>query len=278
MRFLLETLLTASLVSSVVGSNYDFPGSVPSCFVYEDGMRTMSMFKNDKYGYCYYGIQLYSISFSKNQHVNSRLFLVRTIVDFTPGYAAYQNDETEFSSKSYLKSGYLHLSFFEYEDEDRLARSSSFYLKDYIPRSSTATKTITSSIGQEYSFSSGLETGVNLDGDITLKGNRTAGLSVSFGSSYSYATDEPTLSAQVSPSNENQVQWSFDYTKLDKITYTLNTYTILEVLDDGRGYEDYAFGIKMDFKMVNVEKGIFSKKEHAKTFTSYFRFRNQMIY
>ncbi len=102
-------------------------------------------------------------------------------------------------------------------------------------------------------------------------------MAISFGSSYTFSMDEPSLSAQISPSNADQLQWSFEYSSLDKITYTLNTYSILEVLDDGRGYEDYAFGIKMDIQMINVEKKWLSKPEHAKTFTTYFRFRDQLI-
>ncbi len=276
MNLVSEMLIAASLTMSV-GAGYTFPGSVPSYFEYDDGMRSMKLFQNDSYGYGYYGVQIYSTPFAKNSVVNSRLFLIHTIVDFTPGYAAYKNDEKDFLSNSYLKSGYLHLSFFEYEDEDRLARSSSFYLKDMFPRSSSIKKTITSSVGNEYTLSNGFESGVNLDGDITLKGNRSQGLAVSFGSSYSFSTDEPELSAQMSPSNSDQLQWSFEYLSLDKITYTLNTYSVLEVLNDGRGYEDYAFGIKIDIQMVNVEKKFFSKPEHVKTFTTYFRLRDQMI-
>ncbi len=144
--------LLAATIASSSGAGYTFPGSVPSIFEKDDGMNTMKLFQNDSYGYGYYGIQIYSTPFAKNDVVHSRLFLVHTIVDFTPGYAAYKNDEKEFLSNSYLKSGYLHLSFFEYEDEDRMARSSSFYLKDMLPRSSAIKKTITSSTGTDYSF------------------------------------------------------------------------------------------------------------------------------
>ena len=119
---------------------------------------------------------------------------------------------------------------------------------------------------------------VSLNGDITAQKVLNNGLSFSFSNSAAITTSEPMLSSQRNSLAPDTLEWSFAYTKTGTVTYHLQTYTFVEVLDDGRGYEDYAFSVKLDYSMTSQVTGFLWIPTNKSFSGSYmFRFRDQII-
>ena len=249
-----------------------------SHFVYEGGLSTPKEYSDNECGYLYLDIGLYSTAFTKTDMHSSRLFIVCCNADFTPGCIAYKNGETEYNKDAKLKEGYLHVTLGSYENEDLLCRSSSYTVHNFAPESSTSTISVSTAYGLQYDISNSFAESVSLNGDISAKRVTNSGLSFSFSNSATITTSEPELSSQRSPSNLNTLEWSFTYNKIGTVTYHLQTYTIAEVLDDGRGYEDYAFSVKLDYSMTSQVPSFLWFTTNKSFSGSYmFRFRDQMI-
>ncbi len=249
-----------------------------SHFVYEGGLSTPKGYFDNECGYLYLDIGLYSTAFAKTDMHSSRLFIVCCNADFTPGYVAYKNGETEYNKDAKLKEGYLHVTLGSYENEDMMCRSSSYTIHTYAPKSSTSTVTVSTAFGVEYNINNSFMESVSLNGDITAQKVLNNGLSFSFSNSAAITTSEPMLSSQRNSLAPDTLEWSFAYTKTGTVTYHLQTYTFVEVLDDGRGYEDYAFSVKLDYSMTSQVTGFLWIPTNKSFSGSYmFRFRDQII-
>ena len=249
-----------------------------SHFVYEGGLSTPKVYSDNECGYLYLDIGLYSTAFTSNNINSSRLFIVCCSAEFTPGYVAYKNGKTNYNKDAKLKEGYLHVILGSYENEDLLCRSSSYTIHSFAPKSSLFTTSVSSAYGLQYDISNSFAESVSLNGDISAKKVTNSGLSFSFSNSATITTSEPELSSQRSDSDNNNLEWSFNYNKTGTVTYHLQTYTFVEVLDDGRGYEDYAFSVKLDYSMTSQVPGFLWIPTNKSFSGSYmFRFRDQII-
>lgn len=196
-------------------------------------------------------------------------------MDVTPGYVAYNNNDTSFMSFAYLKSGFIHLTFRSYENENLLARSASFTIFGFTPKSSEEKSfTVTASNGYSYSYNRTLTEGISLPNGITISEAIGGGITINVQNSKSETTFLPTLSGQFAYGNE-QVQWNYDYLQsYGTTTYSMDCYTFLEVFNDGRGYEPYAFEIKTDLQVITQ---YFKSKTTTYNATYYVPYKSGMI-
>lgn len=246
-----QALLALSILTAS-GSHQCMSTTLPSQFTYLGGMNQMLNAKNSC-SYFYYGMDIFSMPFAAYSYGYSDLIVLHTRVDYTPGFMAYFNQSSyPFNANSYLTGGYLHLSFSELENEDCLARSGSIYLKESFPQNNYETAVITCQTGGTYSYTGSFEAGVSFGDDLILKETPELGLELSYADSISVSKSEPAISNQLSAENSMEQQYSFIYAKSENRTFTLDTYTFIEIFDDGRGYTDDAFKVDLNIYMLTT--------------------------
>ncbi len=219
-------------------------------------------------GYFYYSCNVYSFDFTSSKYVNSKIFMICTDVNFTPGSIAKQNGDSSFDSGYGLNSGYVHVGFKSYEREELQARTSSFVLKDATPENTTFNRTITTSYGGSYNYSSAVSGEINLDNGVAIKNSKSSGVNLTFDRSVAISSSEPTISKQLANNNANEIQWSYQFSNKHNNSFSLKTISFLEVLDNGYGYSPYSFGFDISIKMENYKVGFFWIKTTKVTETS----------
>lgn len=225
-------------------------------FTHEYSLNNKEIHQNDS-GYYYYSCNVYSFNFTSSEYVKSKIFMVCTDVNFTPGSIAYQNDSKSFDQGYGLSAGYIHVNFKNYEREELQARTSSFDFKLSTPENSTFNSVITTSYGGKYNYSSSLGGEINLDQGIVLKSSKSSGLSLSFDKSIAISSPEPTISKQPTSGNSNELQWSYKFSSKHNNSFSFSSIIFLEVLNDAHGYSPYSFGIDISIKMENYKVGFF---------------------
>lgn len=248
---ILQTMTALSLLTFSSGQQC-MSTTLPSQFTYIGGMNKQINVKNSC-GYCYYGLDVFSMPFASYSYGYSDLVVLHTRVDYTPGFmAAFNKSDYSYNSNSYLFGGYLHLSFSELENEDFLARSGSIYLKESFPQNNYDTAVITCQNGGKYSYTGSFEEGVSFGDDLVLKETQELGLELSYSNSVAISKSEPEISNQLSGENSMEQQYTFLYSKSGSRTFILDTYTFIEIFDDGRGYTSDAFKVDLDVYMLTT--------------------------
>ena len=208
-------------------------------------------------GYFFSDMDVYYMDFTND----SRLYLIRTQVDFTPGCEAYDNGHTEYDNRFELDKGYIHVRVFQKQDGSR--RSSSLKFKEGWPQSSSFTSTIASSFGVNTNFGTQFGSEISFTNGTTIKANADFGLSLTFNRSVAISGPEPALSHQFYDST-NQMEWSYEYAATGHQTYSLETYYLFEAKNDGQGYQDYSFAFDIDVRMDNVAYDTWWWEQHDK--------------
>lgn len=209
-----------------------------------NGFDTLGGFPNAKIIDCKDGYVYYNLDISKTKYTNkSNLYLVHTLTQFTPGYVTKLNNVPNYDQSRSLGRGYVHLALEQYKDSEKNALGSKISPKEYWPRSSTYTTSITSTFGATVSINSSIEQGVEIGNGGSLGAsateNKGSSLSFTFSKALSSVTDDPRLSTQTSPTNVNEAQWSFEVINKDvagKTTYYLDTYFLFEM--DNYSYQN----------------------------------------
>ncbi len=239
-----ETGYSEKATSTVASkSNNLFDG-----FTFMGGFPEKVKILDFSYGYIYYDIQIYRTQFTSN----SDLYLVGMQTEFTPGWVAYRNGNTNYGMNYILNNGYVHLEAIKYE-ESPTKKGGNVFLKAYWPTSTTFTTTVTSSTGLTLNMNQSVEAGVDLDGGVSLKATQTKGLSISFNRSVGVTYTDPYLSAQSSPTNPKQAQWNYKVTSntAKKVTYYLQTYYLFEMDNTNVNAGDDAFSFYYKVFMEN---------------------------
>lgn len=203
---------------------------------------------NKSSGYMYFDYHSYYSNFTEK----SRLYLINVKAYFTSGYIAKQNNENDYDSMYDLDRGYIHVAAVN-KFKDKGDTSSSVKVIAAWPESSKTDLTISSSFG--VSLTPNWSKGMELSWPEGAKISVNSGLNATLNFSYTATstTEEPRLSAQPSGSNSLEQQWNYQYKQLGKVTYTLDTYYLLEVADDAIGFDKYGFVVDLYLNMSNVK-------------------------
>lgn len=235
---LLLSLCTSNFVISDNSSNvyvhYDCDGislnsTTSNPFIRLGGFEKFKVLDCDD-GYVYYSHEVFSTQFTNN----SSLYIAHFVTEFTPGSVARKNGDTKYKDY-FLDEGYVHVTLEKYVDGD--SHGGDIVVKDYWPKSSSFTTTITSSFGASSSFSSGFNFGIEFGNGATFKVDSTnsSALNLSFNYSKSTVVPDPILSTQLSSSNNLEVQYSYNVNNVDPCgmsTYLLDTYVLFEMKDN----------------------------------------------
>jgi len=242
----LVILMISGINYSTLTPNYNLGYSLTSASSRSigNGFDTLGGFSNAKIIDCKDGYVYYNLDISKTEYTDkSNLYLVHTLTQFTPGYVTKLNNIPNYDQSRSLGRGYVHLALEQYRDLDKNAVGSVISPKEYWPRSSTYTTSISSTFGATVSYNSSIQQGVEIGngGSIGASVSKNSGtaLSFSFSKTMSSVTDDPRLSTQNSPTNPNEAQWSFEIINKDvagKTTYYLDTYYLFEM--DNYSYEN----------------------------------------
>lgn len=211
----------------------------------------------DEYGYFYYDMEVYYANFTSE----SRLYILHNKVDFTPGHVAHENDpSSNYKSTYYLNKMFLHTNVFQKTEDNK--QSSTFYYKECSPHTDSFTSTVTTSTGLSLNISLDGEADVSDNGSVKVKGG--TGFTFIYDKSIAITSNEPYLSMQHSSENYNTIQWNVEYNDKGKTTYTLDTFYIFELKNNGNAYQDYSFGFTTYIKMETIkDKGWWWAKKHT---------------
>lgn len=205
-----------------------------------------------KIGYMYMDMDLYTTRFTSQ----SVLLLMHTTTTFTPGSTASKID-THYSGRLDLDSAYVLNEVPQMRDNSNGYTTGSVHLVEYWPKSSQESEVvINSETGFDLDLDLGFEAGVDAGG-ATLKFSPGVGLTINFGNRAVVTQDEPSFSSERSPVSGdwpyNSYSYAIQYSGLGKVTYTLETYSLFEIIDDGIGFNDFSFVVVYDATMDVVE-------------------------
>lgn len=200
----------------------------------------------DPIGYFVYDMSIYCADFTDA----SKLYLCETMVDFTPGSAATKNED-----------GYdWHYDFWAANIKIGVPTDfSSAKIKDYWPKSSTITTTITSSFSNNYSFSSGV--GADLGGGATISGSSSMGVTISHQTLST--SEEPTISSQISSANSTEVNWNIQCTVQRGLTYNFACYYLLEVPNSI--HKQFSYFTNIDMTCIAWKGYLWEQRKHVVT-------------
>lgn len=198
----------------------------------------------DPIGYFIYDMSVYRADFTDVSY----LYLCELDVDFTPGSVATKNE-----------SGYdWHYDFWAADVGLGLSKSlSQAKVKDFWPKSSKVTVTITSSYSTSYTLGAGLE--FSLLGGVKIvvsaNGSYTATHSVTT------TTEDPSISAQLLSDNPNMAKWNLQSTVQRGLTYNLRCYLLVEMPKNVTG--SFSFSSSMDMTCIAWKGYWWEQKKHV---------------
>ncbi len=181
-------------------------------------------------GYVYYYNEIYRSTFTSE----SDLYLVHVVTEFTPGHVARLNGGTSYKDCN-LSNAYVHLTLEQYSEDGK--KGGEIAPKDFWPKSSSFTTTISSSFGESIDMVFSSEGGIEIGNGASLSAKTGNDFSVSlqFDESISTVVEDPVLSSQFSFDNKNEVQWSLSSQNKSisgSVTYTLDSYYLFEMSKD----------------------------------------------
>lgn len=249
-------IISLCLVSSLTPyPSRNLPNSVANSKMEKMASWNKQECHQNESGYFYYDIEVYNFDFSYNTNgsLYSEMVLIFCNVNFTPGYIAYQNGNYSFNQNYGLKSGYIHVSVEEMENEDLMATSDSFTLKDGTPENTSFSRKITTTQGKNYSTSMTTGASVSLDNGVEIKQEVKTGITLSYNREVAISSSEPIISKQFASGNADEIQWYYEFSNCHLSSFTLRTITFMEMFPSGRGYEPWSFRMKLDCDMSNCK-------------------------
>ncbi len=238
---------TMSVGSHPVIDGFDWIYSYNSPKFVDDEEHT-----TDKIGYMYMDIDLYTTRFTSQ----SVLLLMHTTTSCTSGNTASIFSD-DYNERLDLDSIKVLNEVPQMRDNSNGYTTGSVNLIEYWPKSTQQSEAvINSETGFDLDLDLAFEAGVDAGG-ATLKFSPGVGLTISFGNQAVVTQDEPSFSSERSPISDdwpyNSYEYSIQYSGLGKVTYTLETYSLFEIVDDGIGFNDFSFVVVYDATMDVVE-------------------------
>ena len=181
-------------------------------------------------GYVYYYTEILKSPFTSE----SDLYLAHVVTEFTPGHVARLNGDTSYKDYN-LSNAYVHLNLEQYSENGK--KGGEIAPKDFWPKSSSFTTTITSSFGGSIDMGLSSEVGIEIGNGASLSAKKGSdfGISLQFDKSMSTTVEDPVLSSQFAADNKYEVQWSISSENTEvsgSVTYTLESYYLFEMSND----------------------------------------------
>ena len=206
------------------------------------------MIESEPTGYFYYDIDVYFSSFTSN----SRLYLIHVGCNFTPGKQGYVNGDHGYDKNYGLYEGYIHIKAYQTTDGDKKSPSYKFIKSWPISDSKDRTATVTTSFGGSISLSKSIKAGVDFTDAATIEAVKQGGFTLNFSKSLSITQKEPMVSHQLGR-DFRESQWHYQFKKgLYDSSYSLDTYYLFELKNDGKGYQNYSFKYDLDISRTNT--------------------------
>ena len=196
-------------------------------------------------GYVYFYTETYKAPFTSR----SDLYIEHTVTEFTPGHVTRNNGDDSYKDYN-LSNGYVHLKLERYSEDGK--EGGEIAPKDYWPKSTSFTTTISSSFGGSTNLDFSSETGVEIGNgaSISRKEGNGAGITLSFDKTVSTVMEDPTLSSQFSSNDKNEAQWSISSQNKSiagSVTYCLDTYYLFEIASEVKNANRDAFILTYEF-------------------------------
>lgn len=208
--------------------------------------------ETDKIGYMYMDMDLYTTRFTSK----SILLLMHTVTSCTSGNTASQF-LNNYNARLDLDNIKVLTEVPQMRDNSNGYTTGSVNLIEYWPKSEQKGEVvINSDSGFDVDLGLAFEAGVDAGG-ATLKFTPGVGLTISFGNQAVVTQSEPSLTSQRADVSDdwpyNAYSFIVQYSGLGKVTYTLETYSLFEIIDDGIGFNDFSFVVVYDATMDVVE-------------------------
>lgn len=204
-------------------------------------------FKSEPTGYFYFDNDVYYADFT----TNSRLYILRIAADFTCGKMANVNGDKSYDWNYRTDSGYIHSKVGRVTNGNQTS-SSLHYITSW-PKSNvnseTSTATVTTSFGGKVTLGGEFSTGLSLTDGVQVSRLINGGFELSFSKSTSVTYPNPTISHQRAGSDNMEAQWNFKFAEPVETTYSLETFYLFEVKNDGNNYQDYSFEFEYEIKL-----------------------------
>lgn len=242
---------TMSVGSHPVIDGFDWIYSYNSPRFVDDEKHT-----TDKIGYMYMDMDLYTTRFTSQ----SVLLLMHTTTSCTSGNTASRFSD-DYNERLDLDNIKVLNEVPQMRDNSNGYTTGSVQRIEFWPKSSEngeqpSQVQIESTTGLDLSLDFAFEAGVDAGG-ATFKFTPGIGLTLSFGDEIIFTKSEPQLSSQPAPVSDdwpyNAYSFLIQYEGLGKVTYTLETYSLFEIIDDGIGFNDFSFVVVYDATMDVVE-------------------------
>lgn len=197
----------------------------------------------DPIGYFIYDMSVYRADFTDASY----LYLCELDIDFTPGSVASQNE-----------SGYdWHYDFWAADISLSVPDSLSMAkVKDYWPKSSAVTTTLTSEYSNNYTLSISGQIGF---GQASIGKSVGAGYTITHGTSNT--SEDPQISAQLLSSEPKKAVWNIRCVTQRGLTYNLSCYYLLEM---PKSYlYSFSFSSTMDMTCIAWKGFWWEQKKHV---------------
>ena len=241
----LSHTLTATKKASIQPYSHNYHPEING-FTYNFGY-TDQIFASEPTGYFYYDTDFYYADFS----TNSRLYIMRIAADFTCGKMANLNGDKSYDINYRTISGYIHSKIKQVSSGSK--RSSSINYITSWPLSNvteeTSTATISTSFGGKLTLSSAFSVNSSLMDGVVISEKYSNGFELSFDRQVTVTTPNPTISHQRNGNDALQAEWFFQFAQPVETSYSLDTYYLFEVKNDGQNYQSYSFGYEYEIKL-----------------------------
>lgn len=206
-------------------------------------------------GYAYYVTNFYTAPFT----TKSDLYLAHVITNITPGHAARANGDKNYKDY-YLSNAYIHLTTAQYLEDDKVGGE--IVPKDFWPRSSTLTTTVTSSFGGSIVMNTTGSQGIDLGNgaSITVSNSSSNGVTITFDKSQSTVTPDPVLSFQLASNNPYEAQWSISVINEEvagSISYSMDLYYLFEMSNEVSNTNRNSFLLEYEIMYQGQYKNLF---------------------
>ena len=184
-------------------------------------------------GYAYLKINGYEADFTSR----SKLILVESILQVTPGIVANDNGMTQEDGSDYknyyLYKGYYHIKCLNYEDEDLNQHTGTTTYLACWPSSTMVTTEVSSTTGLEISFNFGTSNEVEISSGISFKLGTSNSMEISISNSRTVSStfSDPSVSQQMDSQDSTMATWNYTVTNVSPAgseTFTMTTYYLFE--------------------------------------------------
>ncbi|MBQ7243254.1 MAG: hypothetical protein IJS52_03525 [Bacilli bacterium] len=197
----------------------------------------------DPIGYFIYDMSVYRADFTDVSY----LYLCELDIDFTPGSVASQNE-----------SGYdWHYDFWAADISLAVPGNLSMAkVKDYWPRSSDITTTLTSEYSNNYTLTISGQVGI---GQASIGGSVGAGYTITHGTSN--ASEDPQISSQLLSNEPKKAVWNVRCITQRGLTYSISCCYLLEM---PKSYSySFSFSSTMDMTCIAWKGFWWEQKKHV---------------